>query len=230
MESKIDISVNHALVGVFTLGILVGFVGGTVAPLLTEDSQQQENTQNIDLSSENQPILGQKDANVTIYMFEDYECPFCQRFEQNAYKDIVSNYVETGQVRIVWKDYPLPERIHPWANPAATHMECVYRQDEEAFWTIKDKIFANQDSISTENVEDTIVEWASEEGLNGEEIRSCADQEDVQQAVDSDMEEGGQLGTPTLFITKTGESDYTKISGAQPYSVFQNAIEEKLDS
>ena len=228
MESKIEFSVNHALIGVFTLGILVGFAGGTVTSLDSNNADNQEDKQNIELSPDNEPMLGNEDANVTIYMFEDFECPFCQRFEQNAYKDIVSDYVETGKARIVWKDYPLPPRIHPWAGPAAANMECVYRQDEEAFWTIKNKIFANQNSITTENVENTIVQWASEEGLNGEEIRSCAAQEDVKNEINSDMKEGGQLGTPTVFISKTGETEYTKISGAQPYSVFQNAIEEKL--
>lgn len=241
MDSTIDISVNHALIAVFAMGLLVGFAGGAIAPLGVDqntqgtdgaDNNQPSDTQEKDyeFTDQNEPTLGSEDAEVTLYMFEDYQCPFCQKFEQNAFKDIKSNYVDTGKVRIVWKDYPLPDKIHPWADKSAYHMECVYRQDEEVFWNLKDKIFANQNSITDSNAGDQIVQWASEEGLDGEQIRECAQLDEVQQEVGNDMKEGGQLGTPTVFVGKTGESSYQKISGAQPYSIFKNAIEEKMEN
>jgi len=81
-------------------------------------------------------VLGSKDAPVTMYIYEDIECLFSKRFEQNAFQKKVDQYIRDGQVKVAWKDFPL-ERLHPWAIQGAVNMECVYRQDAEAFWKEK---------------------------------------------------------------------------------------------
>jgi protein-disulfide isomerase len=231
MNSTIDISVNHALVGVFALGLLVGFGAGAVSPIqIGEDTEKPSEKTDTNFTAEGEPILGQEDAPVTIYAFEEFQCPFCKKFEEGAFQKISSNYVESGKVRVVWKDYPLPPKMHPWAGKSAVQMECVYRQDEEAFWNVKKRIFDNQRSLTVDNIDDRIQGWAAQEGVSKSAIQQCAKQDNVRQEINQDMQEGGRLGTPTLFIGKTGSSDFTKISGAQPYSVFKNAIENKLNS
>ena len=177
------------------------------------------------IETEGEPVLGEEDAEVTIVVFEDFQCPFCKRFEENAFPQIKSNYVETGEVKVVWKDRPLPQ-LHPWAEGAAAAMECVYREGgNQAFWDTKNKIFSNQADISTSNVESQIKSWAAEEGVSESEVQSCLGDDNPMEEVNADSTEGenaGASGTPTVFV------DDQKIVGAQPYSNFESAIETEL--
>lgn len=256
VPQTVSFTLRHALIGVFILGLAVGFSGGMLvspgtaltgaktaettndnpspSPSDTGDTQKQGDTQQNDnqdsidpskIKIEGEPTMGDKNAPVTMVMYEDFECPFCQRFEQGAVPQIVSNYVESGQVRLVWKDFPLTQ-LHPWAKPAAATMECVYRQDESAFWAVKDKLFNNQNAVSTSNVREKIKTWAAEEGVSKSAVDSCLENGNPMQEVDEDIQEGRSLGvsgTPTSFIN--GQ----KIVGAQPYSRFKTVIENQLN-
>lgn len=244
-----ELNVKHAMAGVFLIGVIVGLTAGVVATGLNiqsgssapqptgnmgdsnheRDQGQPSGSDTVDASNietEGEPIMGESDAPVTLYMYEDFECPFCQRFEQGALPQIVNNYVDSGQVKLVWKDFPLT-RIHPWAEDGAVAMECVYREGgDEAFWPVKDKVFNNQRSINTGNVNDKIVGWAAEEGVSESAVRSCIENGDAQQEVQSDISEGRNLGvsgTPTVFVNDQ------KLVGAQPFSQFQSAIESQLN-
>lgn len=233
------------MVGVFVLGLAIGFSGGVLTSQGTfsleneaapsqpsgnndEGNQDSGETETIDMSEiemEGEPVLGDENAEVTMVVYEDFQCPFCKRFEENAFQQIKSNYIDSGQVKAVWKDRPLP-RLHPWAEPAAAAMECVYREGgNEAFWNVKDQIFANQNQLSTSNAQSKIVTWASQEGVSESAVQSCIENENPMEEVNADSEEGqsiGAGGTPTVFIN--GQ----KIVGAQPYSNFESAIEEAL--
>ncbi len=244
-SGTVNLSVNTVIIGAFVLGLTVGFSGGVLtkgnalaglvgtqeapAPSQPSDQQgQQGNTDIVDLSQINmsgEPVLGESDAPVTMVIYEDFECPFCKRFEDNAFQNIKSNYVDTGQVKVIWKDRPLTQ-LHPWAEPAAAAMECVYRESgDDAFWTVKSKIFANQNSISTSNVESQIKTWAAEEGVSESAVQSCIDNDNPLEEVRRDSENGknlGASGTPTAFVNGR------KLVGAQPYSNFKSAIEDAL--
>ncbi len=246
----LEFKTTHALfmafvVGVFAGGFLMSAVttvtgptgaavqDGQTAPTQPTDTgdspspsgDQGTETVSMDqIELEGEPTMGSSDAPVTLVMYEDFECPFCQQFEQNAVPQIVSNYVESGDVRLVWKDFPLAQ-LHPWATPAAEAMECVYRQDEDAFWTVKDRIFENQNTLSTSNVQDQIKSWAAEEGVSESAVQSCIDSGDATQEVEDDQSEGrtiGVSGTPSVVVN--GEL----IVGAQPFSRFESAIESAL--
>ncbi len=251
----ISFTVRHALIGVFILGLAVGFSGGMLvspstaltgatgeqvdnnpSPSPSDTGDQQDSDNNNDATGdspdvdpsqieiEGEPMMGDENAPVTLVMYEDFECPFCQRFEQNAVPQIVDNYVESGQVRLVWKDFPLPQ-LHPWAEPAAAAMECVYRQDEDAFWTVKDRVFDNQETLSTSNIRGQIKTWAAEEGVSQSAVDSCLQNGNPMEEVNGDKQEGQSLGvsgTPTVFVNGH------KIVGAQPYSRFESVIENQL--
>lgn len=224
------INVSHALAGVFILGMIVGFGAGVVSPVQLEntgspndDTKNQPKDTDRTFTTEGEPVLGDEDAPVTMVIFEDFECPFCKRFEEGAFPRIKEEYVDTGKVKVVWKDYPLTS-LHPWARPSAEAMECVYRQDEEAFWPIKSKIFDNQRSIDKSNVQSKIISWAAEEGISESDMQTCLEQDSVSNEIDEDMKEGGKLGTPTSFIN--GQ----KMGGAQPFSRFEQVIESELNN
>lgn len=243
--------VTHAIILAFAVGVLVGgfgmatlygvngATGALAAPSQDAGSNDgggdaptqptQEKQDSIDpskISLEGEPVKGSADAPVTMVMYEDYECPFCKRFEEQTLPQIVSNYVDSGKVKLVWKDLPLPERIHPWADEGAEAMECVYRVGgDEAFWPVKNKVFANQDSITKSNVYDKVKQWAVDQGVSGSQLQQCYDNGAMQE-INEDKQEArsvGASGTPTIFINGK------KIVGAQPYSAFKQVIDSELN-
>ena len=252
-QGKNGISITPRQFGAsaFAFGLLLGLVlGGIGTSVLgtsqntieaapsgnTDNADNNGNTGNqgpdsidtVDMSNidmEGEPVLGEEDAPVTMVAYEDFQCPFCKRFEEGAVPQIVSNYVDNGQVKIIWKDRPLTNR-HPWAKPAAEAMECVYREGgNDSFWTLKDKVFSNQNQLSTSNAQSQIKSWAAEEGVSESAIQTCIDNGDAMSEVEADSQEGQELGasgTPTSFVN--GQ----KLVGAQPFSRFETVIESEL--
>jgi len=144
------------------------------------------------------PSKGPADAAVTLVEFSDFECPHCRELYEEL-KVIEPRY---PQVRIVYKDFPLTS-IHPWAQTAALGGRCAYQQSPTAFWKMHDAIFDSQDLISTENVWDKLVGFATAAGLDGDTFKACLSSPDAQKAVDANHADGVALdvnSTPTVFI------------------------------
>ncbi|MBI4176604.1 MAG: DsbA family protein [Candidatus Aenigmarchaeota archaeon] len=170
------------------------------------------------VSADDDPALGPANAKVTVIEFSDFQCPFCKRFFDQTLGQIKSDYVETGKIRFAYRDFPL-DSIHPNARPAAMAAECANEQGK--FWEFHDKIFQNQQSMSTESYK----QWAAELGLDAGQFNSCVDSNKYAQEVEKDFQDGvaaGVSGTPTVFVN--GQ----KIVGAQPFEAFQAAIEQAL--
>ena len=171
------------------------------------------------LSAESNYFKGDKDAPVTLYEFSDYQCPFCAKFFSDTLPQIEENYITTGKVKLVYKDFPL-DNIHPEATPAALAARCA--GDQGQFWEFHDKIFQNQQLLSSASY----TTWASELGLDLAEFSNCMSTRKHLSAVRKDLLEGQQAGvrgTPGFVLN--GQV----ISGAQPFPVFQQAIESALN-
>jgi len=175
---------------------------------------------NVQVSVDDDAVLGNKDAKVTIIEFSDYQCPFCGRFWSDTLPQIKSQYIDTKKVKLVYRDFPLTS-IHPNAQPAAEAVECVRyvaKGSDEAYFKMHDKIFQNQQALSTENLK----AWAKELGYD---ITSCLDSGKFRSEVQKDSSDGqsaGVQGTPAFFINGK------LVSGAQPFSVFKQAIDAEL--
>lgn len=162
-------------------------------------------------------VKGDANAPVTIVEFSDFECPFCGRFYTGAYQQLLTEYVNTGKAKIIFRDFPLS--FHANAQPAAEAAECAGEQG--MYWEMHDKIFENQRSLTTENYK----KWAEEMGLNKGEFDACVDSGKMRSEVQKDFADGaaaGVSGTPTVFIN--GE----KIVGAQPFEAFKSVIDKYL--
>jgi protein-disulfide isomerase len=86
-------------------------------------------------------IKGDPNAKITIVEYSDFECPYCGKFYQQSYKDIVEKYVKTGKAKVVFKDFPLSQ-LHPNAQKAAEAARCA--QEQNKFWEMHDKLFELQ--------------------------------------------------------------------------------------
>lgn len=163
------------------------------------------------------PVLGDKDAPVIIVEFSDFECSFCKRFHDETLPKIKEQYIRTGKVRFVYRDFPLP--FHPDAQKTAEAAECA--DDQGQFWAYHDELFENQQALGTEKLR----QYAQDLSLDMEEFNSCFDSGKHADEVKADLKDGansGVSGTPTFFI---GDE---LVSGAQPFSVFKAVIDAKL--
>lgn len=178
----------------------------------------------VDIDIDNDAILGDPDAPVTLIEFSDYECPFCKKYYTQTYPDIKKNYVDKGLVRIVFRDFPLG--FHdPIATQEAMAAECAREQEgDEMYYEYHDLIFDT--TKSNKGLQKSqLYELASQLDLNEDDFKECLDTEKYKQEVQKDMADGqkyGVSGTPGFFINGR------IIKWAQPYVVFERIIEEEL--
>ena len=156
--------------------------------------------------------------------FSDFQCPYCERFFVDTLPSIVENYVNTGKVKLVYRDYPLD--FHAGALPAAEVAECAGEQD--AYFAMHDRIFQTQSVWSAlSDPSPSFKQYAADLGLNTARFETCLDEHQMQDEVNADVQDGiaaGVSGTPTFFIN--GQ----KIVGAQPYAVFSGLFDSILGS
>ncbi|MBI2208645.1 DsbA family protein [Candidatus Woesearchaeota archaeon] len=185
-------------------------------PTLQQGNEQQLPTkQDIDLDDD--PVLGDKNAPVTIVSFEDYQCPFCGRAFQQTFPLIKKDYIDTGKVKYVYRDFPLS--FHPEAQPAAEAAECADEQGK--YWEYHDGIFENQATMGR----DLYLNLAKELNLDVNKFTQCIDTGKYRQEVQDDFAYGSQVGvsgTPTFFINGI------QLVGAQPYQAFKQVIDAEL--
>ena len=164
------------------------------------------------------PVKGDINAPVTIVEFSDFECPFCERYYSQTYKQIDEQYIQTGKVRYVFRDYPLS--FHPDAQKAAEAAQCA--DDQGKFWEMHDMIFENQHAMGVSNLKS----YAEGMGLDTQLFNQCLDSGEYSQEVLDDQQDGARLGvsgTPSFFINGK------MLVGAQPFETFKEAIEAELD-
>ncbi len=168
------------------------------------------------------PAKGPADAKVTIVEFSDFECPYCARFVQDAYPQILANYGD--KVRFVFINLPLTS-IHEHAQKAAEAAECANEQG--AFWQFHDIMFQNQDALTVDNLKS----YAAQLQLDTAKFNDCLDTGKMADEVDADLAAGekavadaglDRFGTPGFFINGV------HLAGAQPYDVFKAAIDAAL--
>ncbi len=174
--------------------------------------------ENPHIFEEGDPALGSPGAPVVMVEFSDFQCPFCKRFFDASGKAILEQYVKTGAVRFVYRDFPLDD-AHPKARAAAEAAECAGAQGK--FWQFHDYLFENQSKISSMD----FVAVGDMFGLDSARFSACVRGRETSDEVEKDFRDGillGVEGTPTFFVNGT------LVSGALPFSQFQRVIEAEL--
>jgi len=161
-----------------------------------------------------EPSKGPADAPVTIVEYSDFQCPYCARVGPTLER-IAETYPD--QVRIVFRDFPLP--MHPQAQSAAEAAKCA--QEQGQFWPYHDKLFASQKDLSVQSYK----KYAEQLGLDTARFAACVDEGRYRQDVLIAQQGGQQFGvsgTPSFFVNGRF------LSGAIPFERFQAVIEEEL--
>ena len=173
------------------------------------------------------PYLGDPAAPITLVEFGDYQCFFCNKFFHTTEPDIISNYVETGKVKIIFKDFII---IGPDSATAAHAAHCA--DDQGKFWEYHDILYNNWTGenngwASSENLH----RFAQNVGLDINEFSECMKSKIHMPLIAASVEDAktlGLTGTPGFFVIGV-DNQIIKIPGAQPYSVFESVFDSELE-
>jgi len=191
---------------------------------LAADLATMQNIPTLDVSET--PALGADDAVVTLVEFSDYECPFCLRHFTQTMPRLTAEYIETGRLRYVFRDFPI-DQLHPGAKLAHQAAQCADEQGR--FWDLHDRLFTEPGSHDRAALERT----AADAGLELEAFGACLESgryvDEIEASVSRAYALGAQ-GTPFFLIgVRDPATDQVEIlngvSGAQPFEVFADAIE-----
>ncbi len=177
------------------------------------------------VSASDPRALGNPAAPITLIEFTDYQCSYCAVFATEIKPQIIAEYVNTGRVYLVTRDFPLPN--HSAAPQAAAAAQCAAQQ--QAFQPMHDRLFSEarngawgDGGAGDQQIFST---YAAEIGLDSARFTACLTNPATFAQVEADLDVGRQLGlnsTPTFLIN--GE----RISGAQPYVFWKHVFDELL--
>lgn len=175
------------------------------------------------------PSKGSDGARVAIIEFSDYECPFCSRYATGGGREIEKEFVQTGKVKFVFVNNPLP--IHPNAKSLATAAICAGNQG--LYWKMHDSLF----SVAPKDKE-AVRELSLNLRLDPVKFQQCSEKSvEAEKRIERDIQYSKALeltGTPSFGIGRFDSQGKVRIEklviGAQPLTVFEKAINEVLDS
>jgi protein-disulfide isomerase len=173
------------------------------------------------------PSLGRQDAPVTLVEFSDYQCPFCKRHFSTVYPLLKKDYIDTGKLRYIFRDFPIPS-LHPQAQKAHEAAYCAREQNR--YWEMHDILFENSQDLSVPSLKS----YATKIALKHDQFNACLESGKYAGEVEKEIADGTQVGvsgTPSFFIGPSGSGEKitgTMITGAQPLATFKQVIDGLL--
>ena len=173
------------------------------------------------------PILGDIDAPLTLVEFGDYQCTFCNKFFHETEESIFINYVKTGKVKILFKDFIV---VGQDSIDAANAAHCA--NDQQMFWEYHSTLYNNWAGEGTGWVSsEQLNKFANTLGLDMDEFSNCVSDLKWKELVMASHNDGVVLGvdaTPTFFVIDQNKN-VLKITGAQQYDVFKEVFDSALE-
>lgn len=167
-------------------------------------------------------IDGAEAAAVWVIVISDFQCPFCKRWHEQSGTRLHTEYVRTGKIRVAYLNLPISSH----RNAAPAHEAAMCAAEQGAFWPLADALFATQDQWKSRlTVEPYFDSLAVSHVADDARYRSCITSGAVRPLIEADVSRIQRIGvssTPTFVIGQQ------VIVGAQPYEVFQRAIDAAL--
>ena len=202
------------IIGIIVGGVLSGFV------IESNDSKKITSTKLVENGS---PIMGNTNAPITILEWGDYQCTFCYKFHQNTLNIINEEFIKTGKVKIVFKDFPLNGSDSKLAAEASY---CA--QDQEKYWKYHDELFKNWGGERTGWItRESLTKFAETVNLDVEKFNKCLDDHKYENKVDLLYAFGKEIGidaTPSFLVFD--DQKIIKIRGNQPLEIFLKTFDE----
>ena len=200
-----------------------------------QQPQNQQPTGPVSVSSDDDPVLGDKNAPLTMIEFSDYECPFCKRHFTDVYPQLKKDYIDTGKLKLVFRDFIAVPSHNPLATSQAIAASCAKDQGGDSmYFRYHDAIFTKTISNGNGMAVSELPAIAKSLGLNVSTFQGCLDSNKYKDEVTKDIADAskaGVNGTPSFFVgksTSNGTINGTIIVGAQPFAAFKVIIDEIL--
>lgn len=170
--------------------------------------------------------MGRPDAPLTMVEFTDLQCPFCRQFTLTAFDEIKRNWIDTGKLRFISRDFPLD--FHAQAMPAARAARCAGEQGK--FWEMRLALVRNANLLTS----DYIAKTGADLKLDTKAFAACSAATKYDAEIQAEMQEGLKIpvtGTPTFILGRTTAAgiEGPVLVGALPYVQFDAKLRSLLD-
>ena len=203
--------------------ILIGVLVGGVLSEYGVNSNDSKKLTFSKLVENGSPVMGNINAPITILEWGDYQCTFCYKFHQNTLDIINEDFIKTGKVKIIFKDFPLNG---PDSKLAAEASYCA--QDQEKYWKYHDELYKNWGGERTGWItRESLTKFAETVDLDIEKFNKCLDDHKYENKVNSLYAFGKEIGidaTPSFLVFN--DEKIIKIRGNQPLEVFLKTFDE----
>jgi protein-disulfide isomerase len=248
MKNKVNTRKTNKKAVIAGIALAVIMVGGTLAAFLPSGSNSSNSSSNNQNPNEviqklynpvvqNASALGSSTADITIIEFADYQCESCAKFNREVRDDILRNFVNTGQVRFLFKDFIINNDMPTTTTTttvdeasilAAEASYCAAEQGK--YWEYHNKLYQNAEGENTHWVTiDNLKQIANNAGIGDlMQFSDCLESHKNSKTVNENDNLARSIGlqsTPT-FILLSNRTQPLAIQGAQPYSIFEQAIRE----
>ena len=203
--------------------ILIGVLVGGVLSEYGVNSNDSKKLTFSKLVENGSPVMGNINAPITILEWGDYQCTFCYKFHQNTLDIINEDFIKTGKVKFIFKDFPLNG---PDSKLAAEASYCA--QDQEKYWKYHDELYKNWGGERTGWItRESLDKFAEIVDLDIEKFNKCLDDHKYENKVDLLYAFGKEIGidaTPSFLVFN--DEKIIKIRGNQPLEVFLKTFDE----
>ena len=203
--------------------IMIGVLVGGVLSEYGVNSNNSEKLTSTKLIENGSPFMGNIHAPITIVEWGDYQCTFCYKFHQNTLNIINEDFIKTGKIKIIFKDFPLNGVDSKLAAEASY---CA--QDQEKYWKYHDELYKNWGGERTGWItRESLDKFAETIDLDLKKFNKCLDDHKYENKVDLLYEFGKEIGidaTPSFLVFN--DQKMIKIRGNQPLEVFLKTFDE----
>ena len=168
--------------------------------------------------------LGPANAAVTITEYASLTCPHCAAFTEKVFPKIKSEYIDTGKIRFVFREFPLDIK----AAAGSMLARCIAKDDAGKFFAVNDMLFRQQNDWAMKNTTETLIRIGKQAGLSQQQVEDCLKDQALLDKIAADQKYAAEVlkvtSTPTFFIN--GEM----IKGDQSFEEFDKRIKSLLKS
>lgn len=202
-------------------------IKAALAPFMTRQKAPEVNVKDIEIELGNFPIKGSETAKLVLIEFSDYQCLYCSNYTRETLPQIIRQYVDSGIMRYVIVDAPIPS--HKDAPKAAEASHCA--RDQGKYWEMHSQMMSYQDKITN------LLSHATALSLDVNQFENCLKADKYADEVRKGVSLAAKLGiagVPGFVIAKMDVKSPLKVKGisllrgAQPLAIFQKEIDQAL--
>ena len=168
--------------------------------------------------------LGPADAKVTITEYASMTCPHCAAFNEQVFPKIKAEYIDTGKVRYIFREFPLDIK----AAAGSMLSRCIANGDPNKYFAVTDLLFKTQSDWVMKNTTEALTRIGKQAGLSQQQVDDCLKDQALLDKIAADQKYASEVlkvdSTPTFFIN--GE----KIKGEASIEEFEKKINPLLKS